>query len=109
MLPLAFVLAAVALALAVGKASSFALVATVVSLSVAGTQSGPVSADSVGQASTVQPPVVPGSGTAYLGAFVDPDGNALSAGDPTGGVLSLEAELGSLPLTPGPGPRPLWA
>jgi beta-mannanase len=77
--------------------TAVALVATVVSLSVAGTQSGPVSADSVGQASTVQPPIVPGSGTAYLGAFVDPDGTALTAGDPTGGVSSLEAELGSLP------------
>lgn len=73
------------------------LVATVTSLSLAGTQSGPVSAESVGQASTVQPLVVPGAGTAYLGAFVDPAGTALSADDPTGGVASLQAELGSLP------------
>ena len=77
-------------------ATAAAVVATVTALSVAGAQSGPVSADSVGQSSTVQPPVVPGAGTAYLGAFVDPDGTALSAGDPTGGVASLGAELGSL-------------
>ncbi len=30
------------------------------------------------------PPVIPGSGHAYLGAFVDPAGTQLSVGDPTG-------------------------
>ena len=32
-----------------------------------------------------------------MGAFVDPDGIAPSANDPTGGITSLEAELTSLP------------
>ena len=39
----------------------------------------------------------PGRGAAYVGAFVDPTGTALSSSDPTGGTASLPAELGSLP------------
>jgi len=78
-------------------ALTVAVVATVASLSLVGTELKPVSADSVGFTSTVQPPVVPGVGTAYLGAFVDPTGTALSADDPTGGVASLQAELSALP------------
>jgi beta-mannanase len=74
-----------------------ALVATVTSLSVVATENRPVSAESVGQPPAVQPPAVPGSGTAYLGAFVDPDGTALSTDDPTGGDASLQPELGALP------------
>ena len=56
-----------------------------------------VLAQSPGQASTVTAPVVPGAGAAYVGAFVDPSGTALSANDPTGGTASVGAELDSLP------------
>ena len=78
-------------------ASTVALVATVVAFGLFGTAPKSVSADSVAPASTVRQPAVPDAGTAYLGAFVDPSGTALSADDPTGGVASLQAELGSLP------------
>jgi beta-mannanase len=42
------------------------------------------------------PPGVPGPDQAYLGGFVDPDGQALSTTNPTGGALSLPAELTDL-------------
>ena len=73
------------------------LVATVTPVWLLGSGEKPVSAEPVDQMSTAPPPVVPGAGTAYLGAFVDPEGTALSPSDPTGGTASLQAELGSLP------------
>ena len=58
---------------------------------------GPVSASSAAPTPSVQTPTVPGAGTAYLGAFVDPRGTSLSAADPTGGTASVPAELSALP------------
>ena len=80
-------------------ALTVASVATMVSLTVVGIAFRPVAADSVGASPTptIQPPAVPGAGTAYLGAFVDPAGTALGAENPTGGVAGLQAELGALP------------
>ena len=43
------------------------------------------------------PPVVPAPGSAYLGAFVDPSGQALSGVTPLGGAGGVAAELASLP------------
>ncbi len=45
----------------------------------------------------LSPPVVPASGSAYLGAFVDPSGLALSGVTPLGGAGGVAAELDSLP------------
>ena len=73
------------------------LAASVAPLWLVGTAESPVSAESVGLASTVPEPAVPSAGTAYLGAFVDPTGTALTPGDPTGGTASLQEELDSLP------------
>ena len=77
--------------------TSVALVATVTQLSWLAAGGSSVVAQSPEQASTVTAPVVPGAGAAYVGAFVDPSGTALSASDPTGGTASVGAELGSLP------------
>ena len=57
----------------------------------------PVLAGSVVPATSVQPPAVPGAGTAYLGAFIDPNGASLSATDPTGGTASVQPQLSALP------------
>jgi beta-mannanase len=82
--------------------SGAALLALTVALAVTalglfGAASKGVSADSVGPTAMAGEPTVPGAGTAYLGAFVDPTGTALSAADPTGGTGSLQAELSALP------------
>ncbi len=78
-------------------ALTVALVAAVTAFGMFGAASKPVSADSAGPMPTPGEPAVPGAGTAYLGAFVDPTGTALSAADPTGGTGSLQAELSALP------------
>ena len=78
-------------------ALTVALAAAVTVFGLFGTASKPVSADSVGPTPTAGEPAVPGAGTAYLGAFVDPSGTALSAVDPSGGTGSLQAELSALP------------
>jgi beta-mannanase len=59
---------------------------------VTGTSAGP----KVGSSAALSPPVVPAAGTAYLGAFVDPSGQALSAAVPLGGTGGVAAELASL-------------
>ncbi len=46
---------------------------------------------------SVTPPIVPATGTAYLGALVDPSGQALTPAAPWGGSGSAAAELASLP------------
>ncbi len=70
---------------------------------VTGTSTGPP----VRSSAALSPPVVPAAGTAYLGAFVDPSGQALSAAAPLGGTGGVAAELASLPsVEPGLG-RPL--
>jgi beta-mannanase len=70
---------------------------------VTGTSAGPPART----APALNPPVVPAAGTAYLGAFVDPTGQGLSAADPLGGTSGLAAELDALPsVEPGLG-RPL--
>ena len=78
-------------------ALAVALAASVTPLWLVGTADTPVSAESVGRASTAPEPVVPGAGTAYLGAFVDPTGTALTPSEPNGGTASLQEELDSLP------------
>ena len=75
------------------------------------TPTAPVTGTSVGlpvrSSAALSPPVVPAAGTAYLGAFVDPSGQALSAAAPLGGTGGVAAELASLPsVEPGLG-RPL--
>jgi beta-mannanase len=42
-------------------------------------------------------PGIPASGQAYLGAFVDPTGQALTSSDPNGGVAGVAQELSALP------------
>ena len=42
-------------------------------------------------------PAVPPAGAAYLGAFLDPSGQGLSADQPMGGASGVTAELASLP------------
>ncbi len=85
------------------------LLATATSFWLIGTGDKPVSAESVGAvAPTARQPVVPGAGTAYLGAFVDPDGTALTSSDPTGGTASLPAELSALPAFNQQVGRPPW-
>ena len=71
--------------------------AAVTAFGLFGAGSKAVSANSVGPTAMAGEPTVPGAGTAYLGAFVDPTGAALSAADPTGGTGSLQAELSALP------------
>ena len=56
---------------------------------------------------TPSPPVVPVAGTAYLGAFIDPSGQALSEAAPLGGAGSVAAELAALPGVEGSLGRPL--
>ena len=60
---------------------------------VTGTSAGPT----VRSSAALSPPVVPAAGTAYLGAFVDPSGQALSGAAPLGGTGGVAAELASLP------------
>ena len=43
------------------------------------------------------PPVIPASGSAYLGAFVDPSAQASTGTTPLGGAAGTAAELASLP------------
>jgi beta-mannanase len=61
----------------------------------------PATATSAGlpvhSSAALSPPVVPAAGSAYLGAFVDPSGQALSATAPMGGTGGVAAELASLP------------
>ena len=78
-------------------ALTVALASTVALVWVLGSSGGLFSAEAAGQGSKAPPPAVPSAGTAYLGAFVDPAGTALSANDPTGGTASLPAELAALP------------
>ena len=65
------------------------------------TPNGPVTGTSAGpkvrSSAPLSPPVVPAAGTAYLGAFVDPSGQALSGAAPLGGTGGVAAELASLP------------
>ena len=53
------------------------------------------------------PPAVPPPGSAYLGAFVDPSGQGLSAGAPLGGAAGVAAELAALPTVEQSLARPL--
>ncbi len=73
------------------------LAATLLAAALLGAVPKPVSAGSVAPATSVQTPAVPGAGTAYLGAFIDPNGASLSATDPTGGTASVQAQLSALP------------
>jgi beta-mannanase len=41
-------------------------------------------------------PAVPPAGSAYLGGFVDPNGQALTSSDPTGGTAAIQPELTAL-------------
>src|SRR5271168_2826302 len=70
-------------------------------VSQASTPNGPVTGTSAGpkvrSSAALSPPVVPAAGTAYLGAFVDPSGQALSGALPLGGTGGVAAELSSLP------------
>ncbi len=59
--------------------------------------SGASAAPPVPPPATLNPPVVPASGSAYLGAFVDPSGLALSGIAPLGGTGGVAAELDALP------------
>jgi beta-mannanase len=65
------------------------------------TPNGPVTGTSAGpkvrSSAASSPPAVPAAGTAYLGAFVDPSGQALSGAAPLGGTGAVAAELASLP------------
>jgi beta-mannanase len=61
------------------------------------TPSGAAPAVSVAQWRPARPPAIPGPGQAYLGAFVDPKGDALSTKDPTGSTLSAAREIAALP------------
>ena len=54
-----------------------------------------------------QAPPIPGSGQAYLGAFVDPSGQALTLTNPTGGDFSLPIELANTPSFDASLARPL--
>ncbi len=65
-----------------------------------GTTTGPA----VHSPAALSPPVVPAAGAAYLGAFVDPSGQALSGVAPLGGAAGVAAELAALPgVEPGLG------
>ena len=50
---------------------------------------------------------MPAAGSAYLGSFVDPSGNSLRSGNPTGGIASLSSELTALPVVQQTLARPL--
>ena len=70
------------------------------------TPTAPVTGTSAGlpvrASAALTPPVVPAAGTAYLGAFVNPSGQALSAAAPLGGTGGVGAELAAIPgLEPG--------
>ena len=51
--------------------------------------------------------LVPAEGSAYLGSFVDPSGDALRSGGPNGGIASLSSELTALPAVQQTLARPL--
>ena len=61
----------------------------------------PVTGTSAGlparSSAALSPPVVPAAGTAYLGAFVNPTGQALSGTAPWGGTGGVAPELAALP------------
>jgi beta-mannanase len=67
----------------------------------ASTSTVPVTGTSAGlptrPSTALSPPVVPATGTAYLGAFVDPTGQALSGTAPMGGTAGVAPELAALP------------
>src|ERR1700722_11635244 len=86
---------AVCLAVLVATLLPALLLTTMVTPASANTAASAPAAPAVTTAPT--PPAVPGSDQAYLGGFVDPDGQALSTTNPTGGALSLPAELTQLP------------
>ena len=57
----------------------------------------PAAQSGAGTPAALVPPAVPGPGSAYLGAFVDPSGQGSTAATPLGGAAGVSAELAQLP------------